>query len=324
MSVHAWRALHAPDIIGESEPILRALDQARRAARTDDPVRLRGDAGTGSELFARAIHRASSRDGAPFMVVNCAAIPEALLEAELFGSQRGQRVGRIASAHGGTIFFEEIADLSLVIQVKLLRVIDQGVVCALGSNLETTVDVRIMGASKHDLGAMAARGSFRPDLLTRLGGHVIELPTLNERGRDVCMLAEAMLRDPAARHGVDELDVSARIALLAYPWPGNLPELHKAVERGLRHAVGKQLTAEDLDLERRRRPAMVAVGSDPGLSVISDEVLDDEQRAAVEVMDRRLIDQALVATRGNRREAARRLGMRQTQLIARLKLRKQP
>lgn len=320
LSFEAWREHCAPDILGDSPAILDALAQTRAAAESSRGVLLTCERGAGKALFARAIHRGSVRADGPFVVINCAAIPAAQREAELFGALRDGSAGRLVAADRGTAFFEEISDLSLVEQVKLLRAIDQGMVCPLGGAVEHAVDLRVVAATHEDLDAKLADGGFRADLLPRLIAHRIALPPLRARGHDICVIALAMLRHGVERHGVYELDPSARAALLAHPWPGNLPELYKAIERALRYASGCALIADDLDLERRRPGPALAAGSDVALT-IADDGDDAALEAALAGVDRRLISQALHQSGGDHREAAARLGVRETALIAKLRKR---
>ena len=185
LEFQTWRDLCAPDILGDSRPLTRCLEMIRRIAPSESSVLLTGETGTGKELFARAIHRASARHARPFVAVNCAAIPDALIETELFGHLRGAftgaaapRAGRFAAAHGGTLFLDEVGDLPLSAQAKLLRVLEQRAVCPLGSDTEVAIDVRIVAATHRDLEAMVAAGTFRSDLFFRLSVMPVELPAL--------------------------------------------------------------------------------------------------------------------------------------------------
>ncbi len=323
-----WRDACAPDVLGDAPPVVRCLEMIRRVAPSDSSVLLTGETGTGKELFARAIHRASARHARPFVAVNCAAIPENLIETELFGHLRGAftgaatpRAGKFAAAHGGTLFLDEIGDLPLSAQAKLLRVLEQRAVCPVGSDTEVAIDVRVVAATHRDLDAMVAQGSFRADLYFRLSVVPIELPPLRARGGDVVRLAEAAIRrsNPRAAQRAS-LDASARAALLSYPWPGNVRELNHIVERAVILSDSEVLSAADLRLgpkpasERASAnptppPTQLASGSDPSLDL----------RNALEGLERRMIHEALARAQGNRTEAAALLGLNRTTLVEKLR-----
>ncbi|HVV83345.1 MAG TPA: sigma 54-interacting transcriptional regulator [Kofleriaceae bacterium] len=334
-----WRDTCAPDILGESRPVLRCLEMIRRVGPSESSVLLTGETGTGKELFARTVHRASSRASKPFVAVNCAAIPDSLIEAELFGHLRGaftgaegKRAGRFAAAHGGTLFLDEIGDLPLSAQAKLLRVLEQRAICPLGSDTEVPIDVRIVAATHRDLEAMVAAGTFRSDLYFRLSVMPIELPPLRSRGTDIIKLAEAAVRRGTSRRAAPTFDATARAALLSYPWPGNVRELNHMVERAVLLADGDVLTAADLtfgtrsmaqgtapiakiDLPAVSLPAApapapaAAAGEDPSLDL----------RSALEGLERRMIHEALARAQGNRTEAAALLGLNRTTLVEKLR-----
>jgi transcriptional regulator with PAS, ATPase and Fis domain len=310
----AWRQRFASDIAGESPALLAALDTLRRIAGADCSVLVTGETGTGKELFARAIHRASPRAGRTFVALNCAAIPEALLEAELFGHARGaftgastSRAGKFLSADGGTLFLDEIGDLPLAAQGKLLRVLEQRAVCPVGADTEIPVDVRVVAATHRDLAAMVAAGEFRADLYFRLCVVPVELPALRDRGLDLELLAEGFARTLAARAGRPALTLAndARAALYAHSWPGNIRELAHVVERAVLLGGGDQITAADL----RLRPRGAAGGCAESLDL----------RTALEALEKRLIDEALVRAQGNRTEAAALLGLNRTTLVEKLR-----
>jgi sigma-54 specific flagellar transcriptional regulator A len=343
-----WRDTCAPEILGDSRPIIRCLEMIRRVAPSESSVLLTGETGTGKELFARAVHRASARHARPFVAVNCAAIPDNLIETELFGHLRGAftgaaapRAGRFAAAQGGTLFLDEVGDLPLAAQAKLLRVLEQRAVCPLGSDTEVPVDVRIVAATHRDLEAMVAAGTFRSDLYFRLSVVPIELPALRARGADIVRLAEAAVRRVSPRRPPPTFDASARAALLGYPWPGNVRELNHVVERAVLLADSDVLTAADFTIGPRALatgtapvptlpPSFLAVGSSPSLPVVpaapaapaptaadSDPSLD--LRAALEGLERRMIHEALTRAQGNRTEAAALLGLNRTTLVEKLR-----
>jgi transcriptional regulator with GAF, ATPase, and Fis domain len=327
-----WRDVCAPDVLGDAPPIVRCLEMIRRVAPSESSVLLAGETGTGKELFARAIHRASSRHARPFIAVNCAAIPDNLIETELFGHLRGAftgaaapRAGKFAAAHGGTLFLDEIGDLPMAAQAKLLRVLEQRAVCPLGSDTEVAIDVRIVAATHRDLEAMVALGTFRADLFFRLSVVPIELPPLRARGGDVVRLAEAAIRrSNPRRHQGPSLDASARAALLSYPWPGNVRELNHIVERAVVLADSDALSAADLRLGPRaaaERPTPVAAPSQPTTSTPLAEGSDPslDLRSALEGLERRMIHEALARAQGNRTEAAALLGLNRTTLVEKLR-----
>ncbi|WP_332826953.1 sigma 54-interacting transcriptional regulator [Ramlibacter sp.] len=232
----AWRA----GIISRSARMADLLAEARMVARSDASVLLRGDSGSGKEMLARAIHRASARAGKPFIAVNCGAIPEALLESELFGHVKGaftdavsNREGLFQAANGGTLLLDEIGDMPPALQVKLLRVLQERAVRPVGSSQSHAVDVRIISATHRDLEAAMAAGQFREDLYYRLNVVTLTLPTLAERREDIPLLANHFLDKLAAKYGrrLSGFAPEALKALLAAPWPGNVRQLYNVVEQ---------------------------------------------------------------------------------------------
>jgi two-component system response regulator GlrR len=232
----AWRS----DILSRSPRMAEVLAEARLVAATDASVLISGDSGTGKELLARAIHKASPRARKPFVAVNCAAIPEALLESELFGhvkgaftGAQGHREGLIPAAQGGTVFLDEIGDMPLALQVKLLRVLQERAVRPVGSNEALAVDVRVLSATHRDLELAMAQGQFRPDLYYRLNVVKLCLPPLAERREDIALLAQHFLTTLAQRHRkpVRGFAPDALEALVTAPWPGNVRQLYNVVEQ---------------------------------------------------------------------------------------------
>ena len=229
-----------PQIVGEHAAMKEASRMTQRVAATDSTVLLLGESGTGKELFARAVHHLSPRAAAPFVALNCAAIPEGLVENELFGHERGaytgagaRKIGKLELAHRGTLFLDEIGELPLSIQSKLLRVLEEQKFERVGGTQEIEVNVRILTATNKDLHAAVAAKTFREDLYFRISAVPITIPPLRERGDDVLLLAEYFLerfrrefRKPAL-----ELTADARGTVAAYPWPGNVRELQNAIER---------------------------------------------------------------------------------------------
>ena len=226
-------------IIGESPQLLTALGQLEQVAASDATVMLLGESGTGKELFARALHLQSPRSERPFVKVNCAAIPDTLFEAELFGHEKGaytgasqSRAGRFEQAAGGTLFLDEIGDLPLPVQVKLLRVLQERVIERLGGHGEIPVDVRIVAATHQDLGALVRSGRFRLDLYYRLNVIPIRLPALRERPGDIKLLVRHLLSQLNQRHQRNVLFTpQALSSLVSYPWPGNIRQLYNVLER---------------------------------------------------------------------------------------------
>jgi transcriptional regulator with GAF, ATPase, and Fis domain len=303
-------------IVGSSPSLVRVLEQVLQVAPTRATVTILGESGTGKELIARAIHEASDRAQGPFVVVNCGAIPRDLLEAELFGHEKGaftgataMRRGRFELAHGGTLFLDEIGDLDLALQPKLLRVLQRGEVQRVGSEQTRTVDVRIVAATHRDLPAMLAAGQFREDLYWRINVIALELPSLRQRREDLPLLirhflehfAKELKRRPLA------LDREAEAALLAYHYPGNVRELENMLHRAAILARGPSITVRDLP--PRVTEATPRAGAVPRTN---EELKAAKARAAdaaagdVEV---RFLTDLLRATRGNVAEAARRAGM---------------
>ncbi len=232
----------AGSLIGNAPPFRSAVDALRQAAPTSATVLLFGESGTGKELAARLLHELSPRAGAPFVPINCSAIPESILESELFGYERGaftgatgRKEGRFERAHGGTLFLDEVGEMSPAVQVKLLRVLQDGVVERLGGKQPIQVDVRIVAATNKDVAAEVRSGRFREDLFYRLNVIAVRLPPLRERQEDIPLLASAFLRRIAQKHAkpLTGFTQGALAALEHYAWPGNVRELEHAVERAV-------------------------------------------------------------------------------------------
>jgi DNA-binding NtrC family response regulator len=291
-------------IIGESGPMLEVLSLVRRVAPSEATVLIRGENGTGKELIAKAIHFASPRERGPLIKVNCAALPEALLESELFGHEKGAFTGAIASrqgrfelANGGTIFLDEIGDLPLHLQAKLLRVLQEREYEKVGSSRPVKVNVRILTASHRPLEALIKAGQWREDLYYRLNVVTILLPPLRERRSDLPLLIDHFLRRFAEKNGkkIGGITAEARDILLRYDYPGNVRELENIIERAV------VLTRDDV------------IGSgDLPLTVQEAEATDDRETnltAAVERLERRMIRDALARSDGIQTRAADLLGM---------------
>ena len=246
----------ALNVVGEAPATRRALDLARKVAITDSTVLLRGESGTGKDLFARTVHALSRRAGGPYIKVNCGALPEALLESELFGHEKGAftgatqaRLGHFEEAQGGTLFLDEIGDLALDAQAKLLRVLETGEIERVGGTRTASVDVRLIAATNKDLPAAVRDGTFREDLWFRLNVLPLHVPPLRERRADIVMLAEHFLALFAAAEGRAPLALAddARALLEDYHWPGNVREMRNLMERAVVLVPGDTVTAADLD-----------------------------------------------------------------------------
>ncbi|NKI17128.1 sigma 54-interacting transcriptional regulator [Spongiibacter sp. KMU-166] len=234
------RADWAKEIIGGSAAIRQLLDQAQRVARSPINILIQGASGTGKELLARALHRASDRADQAFVAINCSAIPAELLESELFGHVKGAFSGAVrdheglfVSADGGTVFLDEIGDMPLALQAKLLRVLQEKSLRPVGGTRDRHIDVRVLSATHRDLHEAITAGDFREDLFYRLNAVVLTLPTLAERPSDIPLLAAHFLKSAAERHGseVKNLSPSARATLINYPWPGNIRQLANVIEQ---------------------------------------------------------------------------------------------
>jgi transcriptional regulator with GAF, ATPase, and Fis domain len=284
-------------IVGRSDALLAALDRLAKLAARDLPILVEGETGTGKELAARAVHDASRRAGEAFLPVNCAALAESLLLSELFGHVKGaftgadrDRAGIFEAARGGTVFLDEIGDLPLQAQGKLLRVLQEGEVRRVGESISRPVDVRIVAATHRDLRSMVAEGAFREDLYYRLRVGRVLLPPLRDRGGDLVALAEHFLsrEEPGT---MARLTAPARSRLAAHGWPGNVRELRNVLRVALALADGGPIEAAHLDLP--------AVEREPRCGY----------HERVEGFRRRLVADALQAEGGNRAAAARRLGL---------------
>jgi DNA-binding NtrC family response regulator len=311
-------------VVGESASMRAVLDQARQIAALDEtpPVLIIGETGTGKGLVARTIHAGSRRSSKPFIEVNCTAIPATLMEAELFGHERGaftdakeSRMGLFEAAEGGFLLLDEVGDVELSLQGKLLRAVEERSVRRVGGTRDRKVDVRILAATNRDLERESQRERFRRDLYFRLAVILLRLPPLRERGEDVLTLAEHFLTRFKAKYGkpVERIDSEARDLLLAYPWPGNVRELSHVIERAVLWSRGPRLDIEHLALE---------VPSDSPAGPGEQRPPSSPSRPAgmdLEQAERSLIEQALRETDGNQTRAAQRLGISRDTLRYRLK-----
>ncbi len=308
-------------LLGESPAMRAVLDAVERVGPASAGVLIRGESGTGKELVARRIHDLSDRARGPFVAVNCAAIPDTLVESELFGHRRGaftgadrDRPGKFRQADGGTLFLDEVGDMALAAQAKLLRVLQEGLVEPLGGGDAVSVDVRVLAATHRDLKALCAEGRFREDLLFRLRVVEIELPPLRERGGDVLLLARNFL---AAVSPTLSFAPETERALLAWSWPGNVRELANAVERATIFRRGDVVQPEDLPQEVR---GAAPREGDSGNGLAWDPE-DDFQTAKKKVIDRfekAILTEALREHGGNISQAARKLGLHRQNLQQKL------
>ena len=291
-------------IVGNSMAIREVHEMVRQAAPTRATVLLTGESGTGKELFARALHDLSDRRDKPFIAVNCAALPESILEAELFGTEEGaftgstKRKGRFEAADGGTLFLDEIGELTLSVQVKLLRVLEEDQVVRLGTNTPTPVDVRIVAATNKDLDEEIRASRFRQDLFYRLNVVRLHLPPLRGRSDDVRLLAAHFARVHAERNGkpVPSLTRAATDALTTHPWPGNVRELANTIERAVVLDRDGVIDVDDL-------PGEIAESNAEARS------LTIQLGTPLEEIGRAVIQETLRMTRGDKRLAAQLLGI---------------
>jgi two-component system, NtrC family, response regulator AtoC len=304
-------------IVGKSKGFLRVLDQAARVSQRNTTVLIQGETGTGKELVARAIHHNSRRSSRPFVAINCGAIPRDLVESELFGYVRGAFTGAVASksgrfeaADGGTIFLDEVGELPLEAQVKLLRVLQEGEVNKLGANAPIKIDVRVIAATHRDLSAMVEDGTFREDLYYRLAVVPLRIPPLRERREDIPELVDTLFQRAKERHGLLDVRMASAVhqRLIAYRWPGNVRQLENVLERLLVLSSADLITVEDLPEELIPSAASTAILW-PNLP---------EEGISLEAIERELISRALEKFDGNQTQAARYLDISRRTLIYRM------
>jgi len=299
-------------LIGHSSVMEQLREMISRVSRSQAPVHIFGESGTGKELVARMIHESGARRDAPFVAVNCGAIPTELMESELFGHKRGSFTGAVAdkkglvqSAEGGTLFLDEVADLPLHMQVKLLRVVQEKTVRPVGESREETVDVRILSATHKNLAELVAQGLFREDLFYRINVIELRVPALRERPEDIPDIAEAILERLGRRSGSapPRLAEDALELLKSYAFPGNVRELENVLERALTLCVGGVITAEHIKLRATTRPS--APAALPASTTAGGAALGEH----LEEIERDAIVKALEKTRYNKTAAAKLLGM---------------
>jgi two-component system NtrC family response regulator len=300
-------------MVGTSPSIRAVFDLVRKVAKTEMPVLITGETGTGKELTAHAIHERSLRKQGPFVPINCGAIPETLLESELFGHERGaftgavqQKKGKLEAAAGGTLFLDEVGDLLPALQVKLLRFLQKGTCERVGGHETLHVDARVIAATNVDLKAAIDKNLFREDLYYRLGVMHIHLPPLRERGEDALLMAMLFLKQAAEVHRkpIRSYTPEALIALRLYPWPGNVRELSNRVRRAVVMAEGAEITPHDLDLTGEALRAADSL---------------DSLRAAHRRIEVELIVKAISLHRGNLTRVARDLEVSRTTLYRKLR-----
>jgi transcriptional regulator with GAF, ATPase, and Fis domain len=306
-------------VVGHSRQWKEVLAQATRVAQTETTVLLTGESGTGKEVAARFIHHGSRRNHGPFMAINCAALPDQLLESELFGHERGAftgavsaKPGRIEQAAGGVLFLDEVGEMAPTVQAKLLRVLEEREFMRLGSTRVQRADIRVISATNRDLHTAIQRGEFREDLYYRLGVFEIHLPPLRERPEDILELADIFLAEIGASVGRPAAGISreAKDQLLAYRWPGNVRELRNAIERAVILADGGHIRGEHLPATSQRPAAAPAPTLVPGTLAAGAMNLNDIERS--------LVVNALAMARHNKTRAAKLLGLTRAQLYSRI------
>jgi DNA-binding NtrC family response regulator len=317
-----------PRIVGEHPAMKDASNMTQRVAATDSTVLLLGESGTGKELFARAVHHLSPRAEQPFVALNCAAIPEGLVENELFGHERGaytgagaRKMGKLELAHRGTLFLDEIGELPLAIQSKLLRVLEERRFERVGGTQEIEANVRIVTATNKDLRAAVADKTFREDLYFRIAAVPITIPPLRDRGEDVLLLAEHFLerfkrefRKPAL-----VLTADARARLRTYPWPGNVRELQNAIERAAILANGPPIDSEALQLPAARPAPEEMPDGMLEERFLWEGPLEEVSQRAVAHVERFKIQNALRESKWNKTRAAEKLGVSYKTLLTKIR-----
>jgi DNA-binding NtrC family response regulator len=318
----------APVIVGEDPALRQVSISLQRAAGTDATVLLQGESGTGKELFARALHALSARANGPFVAINCAAIPDTLLESELFGYEKGaftgavaRKLGRFEMAHHGTLFLDEIGDLPLGLQAKILRALEERRFERVGGTTSLHIDVRIVAATNKDLKAAIAARQFREDLFFRLSVFPITIPPLRERRDDIAMLArhfverfcKELKKKPAT------LSPQALQELQAYPWPGNVRELQNCIERALILADGDTIQPRNLNLSFPAEHDAPSVAPDPWDQIDLSGTLSETSRRVLAEVERRKIEQTLRDAAGNKVRASEILQVSYKTFLVKLK-----
>jgi two-component system, NtrC family, response regulator AtoC len=325
-------------VLGEAPAMRAVMEQARQVAALDEtpPVLITGETGTGKGLVARTIHASGPRASKPFIEVNSTALPATLMEAELFGYERGaftdakeSKIGLFEAGEGGFLFLDEVGDIELSLQGKLLRAIEERTVRRVGGIRDRKIDVRILAATNRDLEREAQLGHFRKDLYFRLAVILLRLPPLRERGEDVLLLAEHFLHRLSAKYGKDvrQIDAQARELLLSYSWPGNVRELSHVIERAVLWSRGPTITAEHLSLTSPAEPLQSVQEPVPEPVSVSAEAVGAPSNSPglpptgvdLAQWEKSMIEQALREAGGNQTRAAQRLGISRDTLRYRLK-----
>jgi DNA-binding NtrC family response regulator len=318
-----------PRIVGEHPTMKDASSMTQRVAATDSTVLLLGESGTGKEVFARAIHHLSPRADHPFVALNCAAIPEGLVENELFGHERGaytgagaRKIGKLELAHRGTLFLDEIGELPMAIQSKLLRVLEEKRFERVGGTQEIEVNVRILTATNKDLRAAVADKTFREDLFFRISAVPITIPPLRERGDDVLLLAEYFLEKFRREFRKPDLQLGkqTRARLLTYSWPGNVRELQNAIERAAILANGSEINESALQLPESKPTAGELPGGMLAEQFLWEGPLEEVSQRAVQHVERFKIQDALRDAKWNKTRAAEKLGVSYKTLLNKIRV----
>ncbi|XPV75123.1 MAG: sigma-54-dependent transcriptional regulator [Desulfovibrio sp.] len=306
-------------IIGKSKPVAELIDMVKTVASTEATILISGESGTGKELFAKAIHGNSNRKKGPLVTVNCAALTDTLLESELFGHEKGaftgadkKRDGRFMQADGGSIFLDEVGEIPMAMQAKLLRAIQEREIQRVGSDKPLKVDVRIIAATNRELLSEVEKGNFREDLYYRLNVVNLRIPSLNEREDDVPLLATFFLKrfSEINRKKIKGFTPMAMDILVKYEWPGNVRELENAVERAVILSPGEYISEKDLP---------------PALTQYFDDVCDSSERSygvggkSLREIEKFAVEETLLQTKGNKSEAAKLLGITRTTLDNKIK-----
>lgn len=326
---------HQDSIVGQSLPMQQVFKMVGRVSHSDAPVMITGESGSGKELVARAIHHYSQRSAKDFIAINCAAIPEQLLESELFGHEKGaftgaiaQRAGRFEQCNGGTLFLDEIGDMPLPIQSKILRVLQEGEFSRVGGNETLKTDVRVVAATNKNLEQEVGRKTFREDLFYRLNVVRIQLPPLRARVEDIRLLAEYFLQKVAAKKHLPRMRLSEEAVRLmeSYPWPGNVRELENTIQRATVLATSDVILPKDLPLGNESAPLEAELGTAANLTKESAlEFLLQTAQADPEVqllpwLEREFTLHAMKVTRGNQVRAAKLLGITRATLRKRIEI----
>jgi DNA-binding NtrC family response regulator len=325
-------------LVGQSQPMQQVFKMVGRVSHSDAPVMITGESGSGKELVARAIHHYGNRSAQPFIAINCAAIPENLLESELFGHEKGAftgaaslRIGRFEQSNGGTLFLDEIGEMPLPVQSKILRVLQEGEFSRVGGNAVIKTDVRIIAATNKTLEQEVAKKLFREDLFYRLNVVRIHLPPLRLRKEDIRLLAEYFLKKIATHKHLPQLTLSAEAVkvLEEYPWPGNVRELENTIQRACVLASSDVLLPKDIPLGAGRQPdetvdtvAPITGGGKPTLETAVETLLDaasaDSRLQLLPWLEREFTVFAMKRTKGNQVKAAKLLGVTRATLRKRI------